>query len=385
MAAKARPSVVIIGAGASGRGHIGQLAHDAGFDVTYIERRRDLADLVKSARRFAVGLAGQKITEIEIAGFETLHTDELDACARVIARADIVATAVIPTNLRSTVPTLAAGLKLRQQLGVGKPLNVIACENMEHSSTTLRRYLDEDAPELDWNWMDSHVGFPDSMIARAVPQPKDDPLHLLAESTQEWSVDAKAVKNPMPHLEGMTLSDDQDAALERKLYIKNTGHMAIGVLGYLKGYQLMDEAARDPAIYDLVDAATRESAAAVVSKHGFDPDWTEHYRASFLEAMKSPYLPDEIVRVVREPIRKLARDERLVGPAMLACDQGQTPRALTRIIAAALTLDIPGDSQSQELRAMLDRDGVGRVIERLCEIPRGHLLMHLIARRVGSF
>lgn len=378
------PKIVIIGAGATGRGHIGQLAHDSDFSITFIERRKDLTDILKEARRYKVGLAGERITDLKIGGFETFLTTEVDACAAAIAAADILATAVLPTNLESTVPTIAAGLAMRSSICVCKPLNIIACENMERSSTTLRDYLRNGAPKLDWEWIDDHVGFPDSMVARAVPQPKDNPLYLLAESTQEWSVDLNGIKEPMPRLEGMTLSSNQDAALERKLYIKNTGHMSIGILGFLKGYQLMDEAARDPEVFRQVDAATRESAAAVVAKHGFSPTETEEYRASFLEAMKSPFLPDEISRVIREPIRKLTREERLVGPAMLACEYGITPSALAAMIAAAFSIDNPDDPQAVELKNRLALEGIEPLLEEICGIPKGHVLGQMIRRCLGS-
>jgi mannitol-1-phosphate 5-dehydrogenase len=377
MAGKANHNIVIIGAGATGRGHIGQLAYAAGLGVTYIERKQDLVDCLRSAGRFTVGLAGETVTNLEISGFDVLHVSEMDACSEAIADADIVATAVLPTNLESTVPNLAGGLKLRQQRGIDKSLNVIACENMERSSSTLRGYLKAGAPELDWTWIDAHVGFPDSMIARAVPVPKD-PLVLLAEYTQEWSVDGTKIMEPIPTFPGMTLSDNQAAALERKLYIKNTGHMAIGILGFLKGYELMDEAMRDPEVFALVDAATKESAAAVVAKHGFDPAWTENYRASFLEAMKSPFLPDDVKRVIREPIRKLTREERLVGPAMLACEQGLTPKALAAVFAAALTINNHDDPQCLDLQERIASDGIEAVVEQVCEIPANHVLMGLV-------
>jgi mannitol-1-phosphate 5-dehydrogenase len=373
-----KPRIVIIGAGATGRGHIGQVAHDAGFSITFIERRKDLVDVLKEARRYTVGLAGEQMHELEISGFDTLHTDEVEACAAAIADADIVATAVLPTNLQSTVPTLAAGLALRRSLGADKPMNVIACENMERSSTTLRSYLKNGSHNLDWDWIDTQIGFPDSMIARAVPAPKDDPLILLAESTQEWSVDLNGLAEPMPRLDGMTLSNNQDAALERKLYIKNTGHMSIGILGFLKGYELMDEATRAPEIFRQVDAITQESSAAVIAKHGFCPTATEDYRSSFLQAMKSPFLPDEISRVIREPIRKLTREERLVGPAMLACEYDVIPTALAGIIAAAFTINNSFNPQSVELQKNIADEGIEVVIEKVCGIPNGHMLAELI-------
>ncbi|MHB1457944.1 MAG: mannitol dehydrogenase family protein [Armatimonadota bacterium] len=371
-----KPEIVIIGAGATGRGHIGQLAHDAGFHITFIERRRDLVDCLAKARRFTVGLAGENIVECEVNGFEIYHIDD-PRCADAISNADILATAVIPTNLKSTIPNITAGLKLRMANGISKPLNVIACENMERSSSTLKGYLKEAQPDLDWEWIDAHVAFPDSMVARAIPIPHD-PLFLLSEGTQEWSVDGTAILHPMPHLEAMTISSNQAAALERKLYIKNTGHMSIGVLGFHLGYELMDEAARDPEVFELVDAATRESATAVVKKHGFPAEEMELYRSSFLEQMRSPFLPDEIYRVIREPIRKLEREERLIGPAMLVMEQGGNPVSLAKVIRAAFELDNPSDPQAVALKALLQDMGLSALIEKISGISADHALNKLI-------
>lgn len=371
-----KPEIVIIGAGATGRGHIGQLAHDAGFHITFIERRQDLVDCLVEARRFTIGLAGENIVECEVNGFDIYHIDD-PRCADAISNADILATAVIPTNLKSTIPNITAGLKLRMANGISKPLNIIACENMERSSSTLKGYLKEAQPDLDWEWIDAYVGFPDSMVARAIPIPHD-PLFLLSEGTQEWSVDGTAILQPMPHLEGMTISSNQAAALERKLYIKNTGHMSIGVLGFHLGYELMDEAARDPEVFDLVDAATRESAAAVVKKHGFPAEEMELYRSSFLEQMKSPFLPDEIYRVIREPIRKLEREERLIGPAMLVMEQDGNPVSLAKVIRAAFELDNPSDPQAVAMKALLQEMGLSALIEKISGISADHALNKLI-------
>jgi mannitol-1-phosphate 5-dehydrogenase len=365
--------IVIIGAGATGRGQLGQVAYSAGWTVAYIERDQGLVDVLKQSGRFTVGLAGERVVDLDVSNFQVFHTSDKGG-SRAIADADILATAVLPTNLQSTVPTIAEGLKLRRSLSVPKPLNVIACENMERSSSTLKRYLQEGAPDLDWACVEKRVGFPDAMVARAVPVPKDDPLYLLAEATQEWSVDRKGLVEPMPRLEGMTLSENQGAALERKLYIKNTGHFSIGILGFLKGYALMDQAARDPDVFALVDQVTRESAWAVTTKHRFDRTWLEDYRATFLEQMKSPFLPDEVSRVIREPKRKLTREERLVGPAMLAWELGGKHQALAKMIAFALALDNPADAQCRELKARLAGEGPQKTIAAVCGVPEDHPL-----------
>jgi mannitol-1-phosphate 5-dehydrogenase len=374
---KNKPRIVIIGAGATGRGQIGRLAHQAGFVITFIERRKDLVEILRSAGKYTVGLAGQTIQEVEVAGFEVVHSDELVKGMASVAQADIVVTAVLPTNLESVAPLLAKGLGLRRQQNTDRPLNVIACENMERSSSTLRGMVLRHTPKFDWGWVDAQVGFPDAMVACLVPWPTD-PLHLLAEAVQEWSVDARGVKPPIPALPGMTLNDNQEAALERKLFIKNTGHFAIGILGHLKGYRLMHEAAQDPEVFALADGATRESAAAVAVKHGFDQNATEEYRRTFLEQLRSPHLPDEIGRVIRELGRKLAREERLVGPALLCLEQGREPRALAQVVARAFQVKNPEDPQTLGMRADLAAFGLARTVAAVCGIPDGHPLSKLI-------
>lgn len=380
---KSRPRIVIIGAGATGRGQIGRLAHQAGFALAFIERRKDLVDILRSAGKYTVGLAGQTIREVGVGGFEMIHSDELFKCMPAIAQADIIATAVLPTNLEAVAPLLAKGLGLRRQRNIDWPLNVIACENMERSSSTLRDLVLRHTPKFDWGWVDANVGFPDAMVACLVPWPKD-PLYLMAEAVQEWSVDARGVKYPIPELSGLTLSANQEAALERKLFIKNTGHFAIGILGYLKGYPLMHEAARDPEIFALADAATKESAAAVAGKHGFNSHETEEYRRTFMEQMLSPFLPDEIGRVIRELGRKLAREERLVGPALVCLEQGREPRALAQVIARAFQVKNPEDPQTLGLRADLAAFGLEQTVAAVCGIPAGHPLVKLILAMSGG-
>ena len=144
----------------------------------------------------------------------------------------------------------------------------------------------------------------------------------------------------------------------------------------------MDQAARDPEVFKLVDQVTRESAWAVATKHRFDRDWLEDYRATFLEAMKSPFLPDEVSRVIREPIRKLTREERLVGPAMLACELGGKHQALAKMIALALTLDNQADAQCRELRARLAGEGPTKTIAVVCGVPGGHPLNAEIGKHI---
>jgi mannitol-1-phosphate 5-dehydrogenase len=77
---------------------------------------------------------------------------------------------------------------------------------------------------------------------------------------------------------------------------------------------------------------------------------------------------DEILRVVRDPMRKLSPRERLVAPANLAGEYGLPRKWIVGAIVAALRYSHPIDPQSIELAERLARQGLSPVLEDVCGI-----------------
>ena len=77
---------------------------------------------------------------------------------------------------------------------------------------------------------------------------------------------------------------------------------------------------------------------------------------------------DEILRVVRDPIRKLSTRERLVAPAKLAVEYGLPRKWIVKAIVAALRYRHPQDPQSLVLAERLSREGLASVLQTICEI-----------------
>jgi mannitol-1-phosphate 5-dehydrogenase len=67
---------------------------------------------------------------------------------------------------------------------------------------------------------------------------------------------------------------------------------------------------------------------------------------------------DEVKRVAREPMRKLAPNDRLVGPMKLAMEYGIPVDNYAIGVAAAMLYDNPEDPQSVQLQAMIAEKGV---------------------------
>jgi mannitol-1-phosphate 5-dehydrogenase len=161
---------VHFGAGNIGRGFIGQLLHESGYDITFVDIRDDVVGALKTQGRYEVILADEGEEHIPVDRVTALHsTREADEVTEQLAEADLVTTAVGPSVLPIIAPAIAKGLVERARLG-GGPLNVIACENMVGASQALRGYVMEHVPEGSAEAVDEIAGFPNAAVDRIVPE-----------------------------------------------------------------------------------------------------------------------------------------------------------------------------------------------------------------------
>ncbi|KZO99382.1 hypothetical protein CALVIDRAFT_534360 [Calocera viscosa TUFC12733] len=285
----------------------------------------------------------------------------------------VITTAVGPNVLAKIAPTLAKGLSARKKAHPESGLNVIACENKVGATASLRAEVFKALPsEEDKAWVEKHVGFANCSVDRIVPpfDPSeeagtDTDLDVGVEGFFEWVVEAPALKEPHPDVEGMQLTDDLEAYVERKLYTLNTGHATTAYLGYLKGLPTIDIAISDADIRAAVEGALAQSGAALVKKHKFKPEEHQAYVDKILGRFENPALKDSTDRVGRQPLRKLGREDRLVGPATMCRELGLANDYLLNAVAACLLYDDGEDEQARELKEMIRKDGLDKVVREL--------------------
>src|SRR5512145_1707977 len=125
--------IVVFGAGATGRGHVGLLAWQAGFEMVFVDEKRPLVDALRQRGRYTVKLYGEKLQEIEVSSYRAYHSLEREAIADEIRDARLVLTSVFDQNLPDVAWTIALGISACVRAGRTEPLNCIACENMMDS------------------------------------------------------------------------------------------------------------------------------------------------------------------------------------------------------------------------------------------------------------
>ncbi len=367
-----REKIVVFGAGATGRGHVGLLAWQAGFEIVFVDKKPELVDALKRQGRYTVKLYGEQFQEIVVSGYRAHHSQDRAAVAEEIRDASLVLTAVFDQNLSDVAQTIALGLSHCSRSGRNAPLNCIACENMMESSTQLGQHVRGQLAGKELAWCGQFAGFPDCMISRVVPRPEPDPLAIVAEDYNEWTVRAEAFRGPKPAaLTALELVGNQSARLERKLFIHNGGHAACGYFGFHRGHKYIHEAVADPVVAECVRGALDELGAVVERKWGFSRASIDEYKQDLCRRGAVAEMRDEILRVVRDPIRKLSPRERLAAPANLAVEYGLPRKWIVKAIVAAMRCRHPQDPQSAALGEQLAQHGIAGVLNDVCGIAAG--------------
>ncbi len=345
------------GAGKIGRGFIGAVLNEAGYEVTFADVNQEIIDLINKEKGYAVHITGQNVYTKEIVGVSAVNSAS-EELLHLIAEADLITTAVSMKVLPFIAPAIASGLNQRYRSCNTSPLNIICCENGIRATSTLKGYVMERLDAEIIEWMKGTIGFADSSVDRIVPMISlESPLDVAVEEFYEWNVDnTQLVGEPMS-IPGMNLTDNLDACVEKKLFTLNTGHCTTAFLGSMKGYTFIHEAICDPQIQKIVRSVMNQSGAALIKKFGIDPEYHAEYVEKIISRFSNPHLNDLVSRVAHDPIRKLGSNLYFAYPMKMAMDLGLPYDKIALAAAAALHYDNPEDPQSVEIRKRVAGSG----------------------------
>ncbi|KAI0309242.1 mannitol-1-phosphate 5-dehydrogenase [Amylostereum chailletii] len=373
---RGKPKAVHFGAGNIGRGFIGALLFESGYHVVFSDVDKHVVDELNALQTYKVHILDEREHTEVIGHFNGVvsHDDEVIA-ELAHPHTHIITTAVGVAILSKIAPTIAKGLKERRAQN-GGPINIVGCENMVRQTDALAEHVRSHLSDDERAWVDAHVGFANCSVDRIVPgaatPDADHPLDVGVEDFSEWVVDKTQLRAPVePPIARMVLTDNLDAYIERKLFTLNCGHAIAAYLGFLRGKDTIDAAVADPEIAKAVRGALEEGGAALVKRHGFEKDAHARYIDKIMARFANPKLSDAVERVGKQPLRKLGRKDRLLGPAYMAREYGLPIDHLARGIAAVFLFDVDADEQSRELMGMVKAKGVEKAVEDVTGFKEG--------------
>ena len=370
---------VILGAGKIARGFVGHLLYLSNIPFTFVEKFDGLVDLINERGQYTVNILGNPEKNCVVKGVRAIRFSDAEAVTDAIAEADVVFTSVGGKNLGDLVPLLKGGIEKKAKIGGN--LNVITCENWKLPATILRDGVETSICESAKEYFEKHVGMTEAVIMRSgIESSKElleqDPLIVNVQDFWEFPVDASRIVGQLPDILGLKLIPEFTGFLERKFYTYNAANGTTSFIGALLGHEKIADAAHDERILKILDGVYQETAQALSKKHNFPLEEQLAFTLTSKRKLQDYTIVDFIERNARDPIRKLGKDDRLVGSARLVMKYGIVPHNLAIAIAAAMHYVSPGDEFAENLVKMREEEGIDAILEKVCEQdPNGELGM----------
>ncbi|MCI8416364.1 MAG: mannitol dehydrogenase [Lachnospiraceae bacterium] len=376
---------VMYGGGNIGRGFIGALFSQSGYAVTFVDVVDAVVEKLRQEGRYPIRyMSAQGNQDVMVEHVTAVHGNDQELVATAIAECDVMATAVGARILKLIVPNLVAGLRRRWALGKG-PLNIIVCENLLDADKFLAGMIREQLTREECACFDEQVGLVEASIGRMVPVQTEEMkagefLRVCVEEYGFLPVDKAGFRGDIPRVVNMVPFEPFDFYIKRKLYIHNMGHGVCAYLGDIQGLPYIYEAIDQAEIRIMVENAMEESALALSRRYQVSLEGIRLHILDLLHRFTNRGLQDTCQRVGADPARKLSREDRLIGAALLALDQGVTPAFIAVGAGAAVYRYI---REREELSQSVET--AARVLGEVSHLEKGCPLFEMILEMYGLF
>ena len=351
--------MIQIGAGNIGRACIGRLFHQAGYEIYFSDVNLELISMIHEKKEYNVRMVGKDFDEtIKIDNVDKIHEDS-EEIKKLANEIEIITTAVGVNILPKIAPFIVNIINARYESQNNNPLNIMACENTTGASSKLKESVYEslDGNIKEWIENEKKIVFPNVAIDCIVPTiVNENPLTVTCENFADLIIDRAVFIGDLPHVEGLSLKENLNAYIERKLFTLNTGHAITAYLGAENNKETVFEAINDNEIKNIVYGAMEESGEVLIRRHGFGRFEHETYIQKILSRFFNPYLKDSVFRVGREPMRKLSYNDRLIKPILGTLEYDLKHENLLKGVASAFKFYTPEDAESVELKKILETE-----------------------------
>lgn len=354
---------VHFGAGSIGRGFIGERLHASGYEVVFADVNEELIDMINEDQGYDLQLINHDLQPLHIDHVCALSTiNDKEQLLWELAHCDVITTSVWPNNLPKIAPMICEGLLLRQRLKKDS-VQVLACENAIFASTMLKEEVLKLAKD-DVEQIQQSAVFVNTAIARMVIDGEENG-HKFVKIADDYELviaENELLDRTEHPIEGGLYTSHLQKYIERKLFIVNSAHCIGGYFGWLYHKRYVRECFEDKAICNRVEKAMQEAADLIALKHGFAKEELEAFIDYTIRRYITPGVYDDITRVCRSPIRKIAANDRLVLPIVECARNGLANTALCEGLAAAYLYRNQGEAQAVEIQEYIATHGIREAV-----------------------
>ena len=350
---------MIFGAGKVGRGFLAHLLDRADWTFHLVDAHPPTVDALRSAEGWSV--VNLHTGAVDRLSAEAIHhASESAAVADAIRRSDLLLTAVGADQLTGWAAACRGMIMDRLESGA---IDLVLCENHPAPAAAVAETL-KAAPGEGGRF--DRLGIVQAQVLRSCIEPTEQQMAASGPMTVQvqdhWTLpmDLDAAKRP-DHLYDIAGFEPKRAfavELMRKLYTYNAINAAVCYLGAHAGHHWLSDAASDGVIAQVAEGVGREASAALIAEHGFDPEEQREWCRRAISKYRDKAIRDPVERNARDPIRKLGRHDRILGPIHLCLEHDIAWPHLEDVLFAALHYRQDADDGAIELARQIDRGDV---------------------------
>ena len=346
-----KKKIAIFGAGAIGRGFIAPLFSDEDYEIDFIDSNEELVRELNLKKKYILGVTAKKKYIFKTITFNKAYGNREKIN---IGKYDIVFSCVGPTQCFENVEYYK------------KAKILISCENDKESVPKLKKLTSN---------KNIFFSIPDVITSNTAPKKLLDKDRLSIISEQGILVVEKN-KFKFPKDIQVVNKEKLDSHWICKMNIHNAPHAIVAYLGFLKKYKFIHEAMKNKKINKIVVGAIKEITKGIISCKLVEKKFANFYMKKEIRRFSNELLYDPISRVARDPLRKLAHDDRLIKSIHIALFNKTLPKNCAIGIKAALQYFDKNDEQSKHLKIMVDNFGEKYVLRKICGLQNNEPLVN---------
>lgn len=267
-----------------------------------------------------------------------------------------------PEAPRSLPGLIVEALKRRKELGI-TPFTVMSCDNMPENGHITKNVILAMAAKRDpqlAKWIEANVTFPSTMVDRIVPAmtPETaekiqsqlgqvvDKVAIACEPFRQWVIEDNFVAGrPEWQKVGAQLVNNVIPFEEMKLRMLNGSHSFLAYLGYLAGYQYINECMQDNAYKKAAYHLMMSEQAPTLSIQNVD---LPAYANALIERFKNTGLKHRTWQIAMDGTLKLS--QRLLDSIQIHLKNGQSFDYLALAVAGWMRYVSGKDDSGAEIQ-----------------------------------
>lgn len=368
-----KKEILILGAGNVGRGIVGDIFHQNGYRLLLYRRQEKELQKMKQRGYYTVAITGKNRSLVHLID----HFEVVPECLLVksLAETNLVACCVYEEAFPDICRFLAQAIRARMLSRKTNPLNLLLCTNRISAMAGFQKQLFDllaliDPKKQAAAYCRNYVGICQVLVLGASMPASDrilvqDEFALEASEHARLEIDRFAFKGEPLRLQGVTMVEQAEQKLCRKVYLGNMRHTMAAFMGSSMHLSSIAQCHRNSYIRGCITAAFREAEQALLQQYSFEEHEYRSWKKEIMEKLDTPSR-DSVLRVAHDPIQKLSREDRFVAPALLCMRYHVLPYQIARGIAYGFDYKNEDDRASLELNQYVHGYGIEAAVMKYC-------------------